>query len=130
MIIPRFFTVALGPKYPKRPEYTLPDLELILTDKLEIVCPWPSNVPLNCFESSFPIGVKFDWFGSGSVSVRFLVSFMVYSEKSNGVVASLTKSESLISPFTSLTEMNVVLLSTFLLLYCNSLVPFSSTTFT
>ena len=38
-IIPRFFTVALESKYPKRPAYTLPDLELILTDKLEIACP-------------------------------------------------------------------------------------------
>lgn len=73
---------------------------------------------------SFPIGVKFD----SPVKSRSVVRTIVYPEKSNGVVASLTKSESLFSPATSLTEMNVVLLSTFLLLYCNSLVPPSLTT--
>ena len=61
--------------------------------------------------------------------MRFLVSFIVYPEKSNGVVASLTKLESLFSPSMSLTKMNVVV-STFLLLYCNSLVSLSLTTFT
>ena len=52
---------------------------------------------------SFPIGVKFD----SPVKSRSAVRTIVYPEKSNGVVASLTKSESLISPFTSLIEMNV-----------------------
>ena len=72
--------------------------------------------------------MKFDWFRLGSSSVRFSVSFIVYPEKSKPSL--LTKSESLFSPCSSLTEMNVVVLSTSLSLHCNSLVSLSLTTST
>lgn len=39
LIIPRSFTVAFDPKYPKRPTTTSLESEVILNNKLEIACP-------------------------------------------------------------------------------------------
>ena len=76
---------------------------------------------------SFPIGVKFD----SPVKSRFAVRTIVYPKKSNDFVSSLTKLESLFSPSTSLTEMNVFLsTSSPFEIYCNFLIPLSLTTFT
>ena len=88
LIIPRFFTVAFDPKYPKRPANFSPSPDVSIF-RLKIVCPWPSNVPLNWYgysstlPMSFPIGVKFDcpaW--AGLSNLRLSVRITVYPEKS------------------------------------------------